>query len=186
MLDIESTCPECLADILHLAPIVAKKRGPCKKKSLNESAFLIYCKMSKAIYTFLLLLYFQLSSGQNIKTSDLPGKWIFNKYTETINSKPVERMQVDRTDTYIFSANGTYQNSSKSGKEVFVSKGKWKVTDGGLKVRLYNNVDVPDDPNTEIADHDLIVQYLNGKFYLTYTSGDVLNGPRTDYYKKSK
>ncbi len=141
--------------------------------------------MSKAIYTLLLLLYFQLSNGQKIKLSDLPGKWVFNKYTETIKGKTVERMQVDRSETYVFSANGTYKTTSKSGQEVFGAKGKWKVTDGGLKVRLYNNVDVPDDPNVEISDHDLIVQFLNGKFYLTYTSGDVLNGPRTDYYKKS-
>src|SRR5688500_8331996 len=109
--------------------------------------------MSKAIYTLLLLLYFQLSSAQNIKISDLPGKWVFNKYTETIKGNPVERMQVDRTESYFFSANGTYQTTSKSGKEVFGSKGKWKVWDGGLKVRLYNNVDVPDDPNVEISDH---------------------------------
>jgi hypothetical protein len=142
--------------------------------------------MSKIIYTLLFSIYFQICIGQNINTTDLSGKWVFNNYTETIKGKTVERMQVDRTDFYIFSANGTYQNTSKSGKEVFGSKGKWKVTDAGLKIRLYSNFDVPHEPNTVIADHNLAVKYINGIYYLTYTYGDVRNGPLTDYYKKAK
>lgn len=143
-------------------------------------------KMKKITVVLLLSLYFQVSNGQTLKTSDITGKWTFTKYTETIKGNVVERAQVDRIDVYIFLANGTYQSSSRTGKAIYRSKGKWKVSGKGSKVRLYSNSDVPDLPDVEIADHDLEIKFQKGTFYLTYTSGDVLNGPRTDYFKKSK
>lgn len=142
--------------------------------------------MKKITFVLLLSLYFQVSNGQTLKTTDITGKWTFVKYTETVNGNVVERTQVDRIDVYIFLADGTYQSSSKTGKEIYRSKGKWKISDNGSKVRLYNNSDVPNMPDVEIGDHDLQIKFQKGKFYLTYTFGDVSNGPRTDYFKKSK
>lgn len=142
--------------------------------------------MKKITVALLLSLYFQVSNGQTLKKADIPGKWTLVKYTETINGKEVERTQVDRIDAYIFLVDGTYQSSSKTGKEIYRSKGKWKISDKESKVKLYNNSDVPNMPDVEIADHALQIKFQNGTFYLTYTSGDVSNGPRTDYFKKSK
>lgn len=80
--------------------------------------------MKKITVALLLSLYFQVSNGQTLKEADIPGKWTFVKYTETINGKEVERTQVDRIDVYIFLVDGTYQSSSKTRKEIYRSKGK--------------------------------------------------------------
>ena len=85
--------------------------------------------MKKITVILLLSLYFQVSNGQTLKKTDIPGKWTLVKYTETINGNVVERAQVDRIDVYVFLADGTYQSSPKTGKEIYRSKGKWKISD---------------------------------------------------------
>lgn len=140
--------------------------------------------MAKFIWILLLSISCLFAIGQNIKLTDIISKWVLNKYTETIKGKAVDRMVTNVKSVYVFSANGTYMETSQEGKDVFITKGRWKLTDKGRKVRLNNNI--PNDPSFEIADHDLDVSFLDGRYYLTYTYGDVLNGPRTDYYKRSK
>lgn len=113
------------------------------------------------------------------------GTWTLTKHTITIKGKSVDKT-FDKTSTYIFLPNGTYSLTDKVGNQIVESKGKWKIINKGGVVRLYNNVDIPNDPKVDIADHDLGIQFRNGQYYLIWSEWDVLDAPHKDYYEKSK
>ena len=122
---------------------------------------------------------------QEIKSTDIVGKWTLTRHTITIKGKAIDKTP-DKISTYIFLLNGTYKLTDKVDNEIVESKGKWKLINKGGMVRLYNNVDIPDDPKVEIADHDLGIQFRNGKYYLIWSEWDVVDAPHKDYYEKSK
>lgn len=82
-----------------------------------------------------------------------------------------------------FFSNGTYQEIEKDKTSQFITKGKWRIFQEN-KLHLFNNVDVPDDPQVEIGDHDMEIKLISDQLYILYTYGDVKFGPETDYYKK--
>jgi hypothetical protein len=143
--------------------------------------------MAKLIISLLLSFFYLLANSQNIKASEVSGQWVLNKHTITLNGKPVNKMDAKRISIYVFSVNGTYRLTEKemNSSKTYITKGKWKVIANGKKIHLYNNIDAPHERGVEIADNDLIVEYLGGQYYLTYTYGDTIFPPNTDYWKRA-
>lgn len=112
------------------------------------------------------------------------GKWTLAKHTATKNGTTYSERILNRVSVYEFFKDGTYKLLDRYKTDQYQTKGKWKVIEGGKKVHLYNNVDIPDKPDIEIADHDLNVTKISGEYFLSYSSGDTPNPPETDYYKK--
>ena len=137
----------------------------------------------------LVLSFFCCSAiSQNIRSADVAGRWVLSKHLITVKGKPANKMDPKRISIYLFANDGTYRLSEKESGDAktYVTKGKWKITANGKKIHLYGNVDVPHESGAEIGDSDLTVEYLDGDYYLTYTYGDTLFPPNTDYWKKTK
>ncbi|HXD77522.1 MAG TPA: hypothetical protein VN616_06920 [Puia sp.] len=143
--------------------------------------------MAKLIISLLLSSFYLSANSQNIKASEVSGQWVLSKHTITLNGKLVNKMDAKRISMYVFLVNGTYRltEEEKNSSKTYITKGKWKVIANGKKIHLYNNIDAPHERGVEIADNDLIVEYLGGEYYLTYTYGDTIFPPNTDYWKRA-
>jgi hypothetical protein len=120
-----------------------------------------------------------------LDSSMIAGNWILAKRTITKKGVNItDKLDKNIFDKYEFFKNGTYRKTYKDSKSKYISRGRWKVIEEGTKIHLFDNVDEPNDPKIEIADHDLPVVWLSGQSYLTYTCQDCLFAPSTDFYRK--
>jgi hypothetical protein len=96
-------------------------------------------------------------NGQTTDTFSvkLVGKWMLIKHTiPDKGGKSINRLAPDETTTYEFSKDGTYKVTYKDKTGMAVNKGKWKVTDKGKKIHLYNNKAVSPDSKVIIPESD--------------------------------
>jgi len=143
--------------------------------------------LMKLIFFLVAVFFFSSSHAQvsNVHPSDISGKWKLSRYTITKNGVVVDDSLRGRSSSFLeFFSNGTYRSIERNNNSQFTTKGKWKIMGGAKKLHLSNNVDVPDDPKVEIADHDMDIVLINGTLYITYTCRDCSFSPATDYYKK--
>jgi hypothetical protein len=163
---------------------------PALRGKAGVRGILYFCSehqsMARIVILFLLSSFCLSASGQNIKPSDVPGKWVLTRHLITVNGKRVNKMDPKRVSSYSFSNDGTYRLSEGElgNNKIYITKGKWKVTANGKKIQLYNNVDVPHESGVQTGDMDLLIEYLDGEYYLTYTYGDTTFPPNTDCWKK--
>ncbi len=122
----------------------------------------------------------------NIDSSIITGNWSLSKHTITKKGLTVEEPDKNRSSTYDFYKTGKYRLIDQEGNSQFITMGKWKVIDEGKKVHLFNNTDIPDDPQILIGDHDLNIVFVKGVMHLTHSFGDSLFSPETYYYTKKK
>ncbi len=111
----------------------------------------------------ILLLAFNHVQSQNTDSlsKKLAGKWLLTKHVIVDSSSTIEHVDTNLTCTFEFFENGTCcvtYSDKRYGQTV--NNGKWKFSNDGTKVLLFDIVDVPDDPLVFISDHDMPVVSL--------------------------
>lgn len=144
--------------------------------------------MKKYLFSFALVLFSVAAfsqPGDSIKPK-LTGKWLMVKHTLTEKGKTDDLLTANEIYTFDFVANNTYTVSytSKKNNNTTIYKGKWQLTNGGKKLKLYDNNIVPAEQGRLVGDRLLPIIKLTATEFVTkelLLGMDLLG---TSYYKK--
>jgi hypothetical protein len=144
--------------------------------------------MKKYLLSFMLIAISTASFSQSAAETKikLVGKWLLVKHTLTEKGKTDDLLTPNEIYTFDFAPGGNYQVSyvNKKNASTTVYQGKWQVTPGGKKLKLFDNTIVPAEPGRLVADRLLPIISLSASQFVTkeLLFGMDLRG--TSYYRK--
>ena len=143
--------------------------------------------VSKFLFAAMLLTTSLLTYGQKpvLAKSNLVGNWFLVKHLITDGGKTTNEITSNEIYTYSFAANGTYSvnyiNKQKESNTTY--KGKWKLTNAGKTLSLYDNT-LPSDPKQLVGDENLPIIKLTATDFVTWELLFAMDMKGTSYYKK--
>ena len=153
----------------------------------TDNNFKLTSMFIKFLLVSMLLSYSLLSFAHQTDTtqSKLVGKWLLVKHLITEGGRTTNEVTANENYTYNFAANGTYSitYTNKKNESSTTYKGKWKLTNAGKTLFLYNNT-LPTDPKQLVADKNLPITKLSATDFVTKELLFAMDMKGTSYYKK--
>ena len=143
--------------------------------------------MKKYLLSFTLLLSSLIVFAQpgSSPSTKLAGKWLLTKHLLTEKGKASDLLSSNEIYSFDFMVDNTYSVSytNKKNESTTVYKGKWKIVNGGKKLKLYDNI-LPAEPGRLVADRLLPIISLSKTEFVTKELLFGMDLVGTSYYKK--